>query len=445
MTDQTTIEPQMENGETPPAPMMPPRRSLAYLIGALAGGNLLDKVFRLIGGLLQTRYILPEALGAFNGIGLVLGFGRFLQLGVMNGLNRELPYYFGRKDVARVHELAAAAQAWALILGATLAVPFAGVGVWHLLRGDWAMAVGWGSNSLLALIFFYVTMYLPATYRTASDFARLATANVIQSAVALALVATIALWGFYGLCLRATIPALIGLWILRRWQPIDVRPKWSLRHLRHLLIVGLPIFAVGELGGSLWVLVDQRLVQHYLDDRGLGLYYLVVVVGSTVELLPQSVSQVLYPRMAEHYGRTHDLWAIIVMNIRPTLLLVASMLPVVVLGWWLARPLTKLLLPPNWVDAVPAAQWSLLPALALSFCCVFNVYNVVKRQDLYGIVILLSFAGYFGTLMWLIRNGPSLVAFPQAMLVGRIVYAVAGFGFLIPTWLQHRNDMVVKS
>jgi O-antigen/teichoic acid export membrane protein len=396
----------------------------------------------MAGGLLQNRYIGPEVLGTFNGIGLALGFTRFLQLGIFNGLNRELPYYIGCNDQPRVRELAAAAQAWAIVLGIVVGLPFLAVAGWQAVSGNWTLAAGWLANGVVGFVFFYATMYLPATYRTSHDFARLSSVNVIQNAIALLLVAAVVVWGFYGLCLRAAVPVLLGVWILRRWRPIRVSPKWNLSHLWRLLIIGLPIFAVGELGGPLWLLIDQKLVQHFLQDRGLGLYSMVIVAGSSMELLPQAFSQVLYPRMSEQYGRTHDLAAIMSMTVRPTIMLVAGIVPVVALAWFLAAPLATLLLP-KYVEAVPAMQWSVLGSVVLSFCPVFNVYNVVRRQDLYGIVQVLSIGGYFASLMWLIRGGAELSAFPQAMLVGRVVYTIAGYLFLIPLYRVWKKKQVV--
>ena len=432
-----------EPGEWTPEPIdVAPRASLTSLVAALAGGNLLSNGLRMVGGLLQNRYIGPEVLGTFNGIGLVLGFTRFLQFGIFNGLNRELPYYIGRNDQPRVRELAAAAQAWAIVLGIVVGLPFLAVAAWQAVSGNWTLAAGWLANGVVGFVFFYATMYLPATYRTSSDFARLSSVNVIQNAAALLLVGAVVLWGFYGLCLRAALPVLLGVWMLRRWQPIRVGPKWSLSHLWHLLIIGLPIFAVGELGGPLWLLIDQKLVQLFLQDRGLGLYSMVVVAGSSMELLPQAFSQVLYPRMSEQYGRTHDLKAIMAMTVRPMILLVAGMIPIVAFAWCLAAPLTALLLP-KYVEAVPAMQWSLLASVALSCCSIFNVYNVIRRQDLYGIVQVLSIGSYFASLMWLIRGGAYLAAFPQAILVGRVVYAIAGYLFLIPLHRAWKKTQVV--
>jgi CHASE2 domain-containing sensor protein len=82
-------------------------------------------------------------------------------------------------------------------------------------------------------------------------------------------------------------------------------------------------------------------------------------------------------------------------------------------------------------------QWALLSSVALSFSSVFNVYNVVRRQDLFGIVQVLSIGSYFASLMWLIRGGAYLAAFPQAILIGRVVYVIAGYLFLALLWRQH--------
>ncbi|MGA2030830.1 MAG: oligosaccharide flippase family protein [Thermoguttaceae bacterium] len=413
-------------------------RSVTFLVGVLAGGNVASSALRMLGGILQARLTPPAVLGLFNGIGLVLGYTRFLQLGILNGLNRELPYFIGQGDHKRTNELAAAAAAWAILLGGVVGLGLGGVSLWCLIRGEWWLAAGWAANAVAAFIFFYGTMYLQATYRTTHDFARLSVVNVVQSAVALVLVGLIALMSFYGLCLRAAFSGLIGLAILYYWRPLRVSPRWNWRDLRHLLIIGLPIFGVGELAAFLTTF-DSTLVLHYLGKEGMGLYAMVLVAGTTLELLPLAVGQVMYPRMAEHYGRTHNLATMMTMTIKPSLCLVAGMVPLVVVAWILAGPLTRLILP-KYVEAIPAMQWNLLLPFVLSFTCVHNVYNICRRQDLYAIAILISMAAYAGAVVWLNRNGAYLAAFPQSLLVGRIVYVLGGYAFLVPLYRSWRLD-----
>lgn len=421
---------------SPPVKVGTPR-SLGFLVGALAGGNLISSALRMVGGVLQARFVAPSVLGLFNGIGLIQGYTRFLQVGILNGLNRELPYYFGKGDHQRVKELASAAQAWAIVLGVTVAVSLNGVAVWYLIHGDWLPAAGWATNAITVFIFFYGGLYLQATYRTAHDFARLSFVNVVQNAAAVVLIVLIVLMNFYGMCLRAIISALAGLAMLHYWRPIPVRPAWNLRHLKHLLVIGLPIFGVGELY-QFWQTLEGTLVLQQLGRHGMGLYAMVVVVFTTLEMLPMAVSQVLYPRMAEQYGRTGRLGGLFRMSILPMLATAAGMVPLIVAGWWLAEPLTRWLVP-NYLEAVPAMQWSLLPPLAISVAPIHNVYNVARRQDLYIVAIVLGMASYVGTLMWLVRDGATLVAFPQAMLVGRSVFVAVGYVMFVPLLVRAKD------
>jgi hypothetical protein len=62
----------------------------------------------------------------------------------------------------------------------------------------------------------------------------------------------------------------------------------------------------------------------------------------------------------------------------------------------------------------------------------------VRRQDLYAAAIVSGMGAYVGSLLWLTHGNVSLVAFPQAMLIGRVVYMLAGYLLLVPLALRHR-------
>ena len=390
----------------------------------------------MIGGILQARFIGPAVLGLFNSIGLVMGYLPFLQLGVLNGLNRELPYYVGKGDHGRVRELAAAAQAWALglsvIVGTAVLIP----AVWYLARGNFELAAGWATNAITVFFLFYGTAYLQVTYRTGHDFARLAMVNVVQNAVALVLVVLVALLSFYGLCLRAAISGAVATILLHYWRPVRVRPRWNLAHWKHLVVVGAPIFGVGQLY-AWWTVLDATLVLCYLGETGMGLYAMVTMAVSTFDLLPLSVSQVLYPRMAEQYGRTNRLDGLLRMTVKPVLLTIAGMLPIVAAGWWLVGPAVRILVP-KYADAVPAMQWGLLVPLVSSFSPINNAYNVIKRQDLYVVAILAGMGAYVAALLWLVHGQADLTDFPKAMLLGRFVFMVLCYMLLAKLVRGHR-------
>jgi O-antigen/teichoic acid export membrane protein len=412
-----------------PAAVETKKPSMLFLVGSLVGGNFVSMMLRMVGGILQARCVLPAVLGMYNSIGLVLGYAPFLQLGILNGLNRELPYFVGKGDRQRVNELAAAAQAWALAVGGIVGIALSGVGCWQLAHGEWQLAAGWFTNAILAVLLFYNTYYLQMTYRTSHDFARLAMSSVIENSVALVLVALVALLNFYGLCLRALLTASVSVTFLYYWRPVRVGPHWNWRHLKHLLVIGAPIFIVGQIY-AWWTVLNSTLVLGYKGKEGLGLYAMVLVAGGALELLPAAVGQVIYPRMAEQYGRTGRLGDLIRMSIKPTILSVLGIIPVIVVGWHAVGPVIRFILP-NYVDAIPAIRWSLLTPLAQCFLPINNVYNVVRRQDLYIVAIVLGMGAYVGSLMWLVRGGAELTAFPQAMLVGRVVFALSCYVLIV--------------
>jgi O-antigen/teichoic acid export membrane protein len=409
----------------------PSRTSLFFLISSLAGGNILSMLLRLGGSVLQARCIAPPVLGLFNGIGLVMGYAPVLHLGVLDGLGRELPHAVGKGNKQHAQELAAAAQAWAIAVGTVLGVALLLIAGWQLVHGKFMLASGWFTNAITGSLLFYST-YLQMTYRTSQDFARLAVVGVLGNIVALILVALVALWSFYGLCLRAIIVSVVGVILLYYGRPMRIGPQWNLDHLKHLLIIGAPILGVNYLY-MFWNLLDSTLVLRYMGAKGMGLYAIVMMGSSSFALLPVAVEQVVYPRMAEQFGRTSQVKDLGPIWHKPMLLTFVAMLPLTIVGWWLVGPVVKWVAP-AYVEAVPAIKWSLLLPLVSSFAPINSLYNVVRRQDLYVTAILVGMVAYGGSLMWLIRDDAMLPAFPQAMLVGRVV-----FFLLCLVFLRHLN------
>ena len=412
--------------------------SLLYLVGSLAGGNYVSMMLNMAGGVLLGRLVAPATLGLFNGIGLALGYAPFLQLGILNGLNRELPYYVGKGDRQRVEELAAAGQAWALAVGGAVCLALFGVAAWQLAHNELWQSAGWFTNAIMAVFLFYNTYYLQMTYRTAHDFSRLALVGVAQSFAGLALLSLVAWLNFYGLCLRALLIGAIGTGILFCWRPVRVGPKWNAGHLKHLLVVGAPIFGVGQLY-AWWSVINSTLVLKFAGVEGMGLYAMVSMAGSAIEFIPSAVSQVVYPRMAEQLGRSSSIDKLLHIAWKPMMVTAASLIPVIAVAWWLVGPTVSFVIP-AYTKAVPAMQWGLLLSFVSSFQPLNLIFNVVRRQDMYVTAILLGMAASGGSLMWLIHNGVSLVAFPQAMLIGRMVFMLFCYIFIAALRHGERNQ-----
>lgn len=405
------------------------KRSIRTITMIFASGNMIAMVLRMAGGFLTARFCDPSVLGLFNGMGLVLGYATFLQLGVLNGLNRELPYYIGANDIKQAHGLAATSQAWALIIGGIVAGGLLVFGSWQMINGRIELAIGWSTYAVSAFLMFYAQLYLQITYRTGGDFSRLAVINVTQYAISLVMVWLVWMFSFYGLCMRALAVALINLLMLWMWRPLKIKPKFKKKYFLKLLRIGVPIFGAGQLW-VWWVVTDSAMVLKFMGATGLGLYQLAVMTGQGIEVLPNALAQICYPRMAKEYGRTKSVAYIINIILRPTIILLLCIIPIVILSWLVLPPIVQLLLP-KYSEAVPAVQWTLCSSAILSLSTVGDVFSVTKKLGLYIAAICIGIITYAIVLYFLSRTGVTLKMFPQAMLCGRLVYILFCFTMII--------------
>jgi O-antigen/teichoic acid export membrane protein len=394
--------------------------SLKRLLAIFAGGNLICLILRLGSGLLVARATTPETLGLFNGLSLVLGYVPFVQLGIINGLNRELPYYIGLNDKQKAYALASCAQVWALIVGSVTGAILIGVGVWQFSKGRNEIAFGWLIQAWLSFQYIYVQMYLLVTYRSKGDFSKLTISNVIQSIATFALIIFVWLYGFYGLCIRAVLVSLVAFYTMWKWRPLKVRAVWNYESFKHLLKIGAPIFGVSQIY-AWWIVLDSTLVLRYKGIHNLGVYAVAIMAGTAIEVIPAALSQISYPRMAEEYGHTGSLSATTRIVIKPVRYLTLVYIPLVLICWYAAPPAIRMLIP-KYVESVKAVQWTCASSALLALTPINSIFVVIKRLDIYFAAIMAGIGTYVLTVWILYKHDSNLSIFPKSLIVGRVVF-----------------------
>ena len=276
------------------------------------------------------------------------------------------------------------------------------------------------------------------TFRTSSEFVRLARVNVVEAATGLVGLILVAAFGFFGLCLRVVLAGAASTALLFRWRPVRVGPRWSLSNLRHLIIIGAPIYFVGQIYGFWTGVINATLVLHFTGNYGMGLYAMVALSITAMEVIPAALAQVLYPRMAQDYGAGRDIRHLVRISIKPMLATFSGLAVVAAVGWFLAQPVVQFVVP-QYVAAVPAIQWALLLPLVSCFLPLESIFNVVRRQDMYLVALGCGIATYVLALLMLQPDDSDLTVFPKAMFVGRVVFTVVSY--LLIVRLQ-RSDTV---
>jgi O-antigen/teichoic acid export membrane protein len=400
------------------------RSSTGYLAGVLAGSNILATVLRLAGGLIAARLVLPEEMGVYSGIGLVLTYAAILQFGVLSGLNRELPFWIGKGDRAQAEALAATALSWLAAWGAVACLGLLGWTALQAALGHWQEAAGGLSYSLILLMTF-PDSYVQATMRTSHEFARLALVQSVGAFVGFALILLVWALGFWGLCLRGVVLAAVQLALLWRWRPVRVGPRFDRSALLRLVKVGLPIFVVGY-AFSGWRSLDSAVVIKFLGAHSMGLFQVTVLTLAAGAAVTQALSQVVYPRMVQEYARTGSARHALGLAWRPVLWVAGAGLPLIALGALVLPYVVRLLLP-AYADGIPAAQWSLLTVYILVFAAPLNYFNVVRKLVIYGAIIAGSCGMFLAALAILSQAlDDKLVAVAVSMAVGTLGYVVVG-------------------
>ena len=399
--------------------------SLAKITAIFAGGNMVGLFLRTLAGFLAARFVAPATLGLFNGFNLTNKYALLLQFGTINGLAREIPYAIGQDDYQRAQHLTAAGYAWMWLMTGIAFLILGGMGVHTFVTGPLEHAVGWFTFAFIVAFSLLFHIY-EVTYRTHSNFGKLATIEVIRAVLSVVLLVAVYFLDFYGLCIRGFLLAFAGLALVYIWRPMkEVRPSWSWPNLKELWKVGLPIYAVAQLE-VLWQAVNGTLVLKILGTEGMGLFALAMTIGNVMQIIPNAFSKVTMPRAAMTFGKGGRFRSVFGTLIKPTLILFAMMVPAVVIGIPMVDWFTRTFLP-NYVGGIAAAQWALVMAGLWSLRIVAVALTVVKRQDILFVNRLIGIAVWGVALFLLNRPEPYLASFPQAMVAGRTAYLIAGY------------------
>ena len=400
------------------------RRSIKS-IGALTGGNLVGSLLGAVGGILVARFIGPEINGQFRFFTIPLMYLSFLHLGTFDGLNRQIPFFIGRNQSDHVEKIASAAGAWNVYVTIITGSCFSICAMWGLLQGDWVATLGWFSQAL-ACVGIYYGNYLGATYRTLNNFVTLARIQLTQAVIAFCLIVAVAFWGFYGLCLRAAIPAILSVWLYHRARPLRMSLHFDLSSFKEVVKVGMPICFWGTLYSSLWMAAEYSLMLHFGGIKAVGLFAVALLMRESLSILPQSIHQVIMPRVFESYARNGG-----VSNYAKSTFMVAGvatlfMIVVVLIIFVLLDYFVPFFIP-NYIDGLSLMKiclgWSVFQAASLPL----NGLVATGRSWLYGKGILAGLLTFPLAVYLLNPIVGGIVAVAVGSLIGRLVRTIVAY------------------
>jgi len=399
------------------------------VLAKFTSSQVVSNLLRLISGLLVVRYVSPALYGQYTGIGVYLGYVAIGQLGVVNGLGRELPYQLGKGSNRYADSLASSAFAFTIFVSAIAFILFFVVGVRHYILSEYRSALLFLSYGLLAFFRILNFHFLPVLYRTTKDFDRLSRINLIFSLFVLLTVLLVYIFGFKGLVIRGVFLALLQFTLMFTAKPIKLTLTYSKEHIYKLFTVGAPIFLVGYIT-PLWFTLTYSLVFDMAGALQFGLFAIGTITLNVIKAIPDSVGGVIYPRMSMQYGRGMSYSQVLSDNLKPVVVLVLTLVLIGTSVYFLL-PLVVPSVLPDYIGGIRAAQFmSFLPAI-MAMGGLNHIYNVVQKQKYYAIALILGALFGLGSFLLLGKFYRfDLVHIPISFLIGTFVQQTISLYFL---------------
>ncbi|MBN1183226.1 MAG: oligosaccharide flippase family protein [Bacteroidales bacterium] len=394
-----------------------------------ASAQIVSNLIRIVSGFLVVRLMDPELYGQFTGIGVYLGYILLGHGGILNGLNRELPYELGRGNDEYSRELASSVYVLSVFISILAAIVYLVFGIKNLLFGDYLTGIIFVAYTFIGGLHLLNKQFLPALYRTNKDFDSLARQNIF---IGLGNILTVLLvwWlGIHGLIIRGLILAFYEFILLFRNKPYNLDFKYKTSHFIKLLKTGLPIFLVWQVN-SLWATILNNIIFSVGGALNFGLYALSHIIRGAIGVIPSAFGQVIYPRMSIMLGEGKSISQILNANIKPLFFQFGVILVTAITGVLLLPVIIPLLLP-KYVDGILAAQWMIFVPVIESFSALNSIYNVVKKLTLLFIAFITGAAiGSLFILLQVKSHGFYLEVFPQGLLIGKGVQQILALLFI---------------
>jgi O-antigen/teichoic acid export membrane protein len=370
-------------------------------------------VLSIIGGLVAARFLAPEEFGVVQALMLIPTYVAFLQFGVFNGLNRNLPLFRAKKETERAQAYVNAAAQMArfvAIAGALIALLAV---FFFLLRADDPNYAYIGLFLVVGMFFKPLRLQQETVYRGMREFERIGkNLHVSQLWVLLCSLSTSFL-GITGLGIKLATQHMVGWLLLLHNPPLKEGTRASFKDIRELSAVGIPMLVSGMIFNWLSA-ADRTIVATFLTAEDLGYYALASIAMNALKVFPTSINTLLYPRVAHAYGAhgtsralRRYIWIGLALNL-------ALMLPVAVVGWF-ALPHVVTAFLPAYAPGIPVAQVTLVGALVFVYSGPSVIIPILRKNlpsQIMGVICL--------GLVWLVGT-----------------YAVsAGYGILGVAWAR---------
>ncbi len=380
----------------------------------------------MLAGLVVIEWLSPESIGLWNSIYVILYYLSFLQLGMFNALNREMPFYLGQGKENLAKSLVATTQWHAIFLSTVIfigTIVFSVFAIYFSLF-DTVTLFSFCNLGLIISMQFAIN-FLTVTFRANKSFKVLSFINLAQSVLIILTLFIIYKYNYYGYVVRFLILSLSLLGMMLFYRPFKVKSKFSSSNYKLLLTTGIPLFTLAFLLG----ITDtfNRVVLLYVSDyKSVGYYYPAIAILVAMRVLPSSVSQFLYPKMSFEMGSTKDLKKIWGWVWKTLALIMLTMTPLAIIGYFLVPVVFEAYFP-EYIQSIFAAKVALFSGVLSGSFIVITVFSSLKAWKELAILAVTKVLLYFSLQYFFASNMKPV----DGVALGTLLADILFFIFLI--------------
>lgn len=310
-----------------------------------------------ITGLIVARLVDPDDMGIFVSTSIILTFIPLFLIGINNGLNRDLPYVLGQEKFDDAKEMRNTSISFALIISIIIFFIILIISIYFLILGNYKLAYAFLSTTILSAVYPLTTMQ-EVTYRTNNEFLQLSRIKFYNVLTAVITILLVYYYNYYGMLIRSALITLVyvGFLYYLSSHKFKFGINWSV--FRRLFKTGFPIAIVAYMY-VIFIGLDKIFILKYFGSEAVGNFVPAIQVATALTVLPTSIYQIIYPRMANRYGQTNSINSLKNLAFKPQILLALGLIPLFVIIVLCVGPFVEFVLP-KYTAGIPAAKWMVL-------------------------------------------------------------------------------------
>lgn len=334
--------------------------------------------------IIARRYVIPYEYGIYSTCMLLHAYLAYIQCGVLNAYNRDLPQMIGAQKNEEAVRLQVTVLNFFVMVYTVSGILISGVLYVLFQFHIFDKRYFWG---YLAAIFFLVVDNIASfgmnTMRAYGKFYYSSAVQIVKAVGSFVIgVAALKMFGYYGLYF---MPISASICSIMLYGKVYVG-KWSFKiditFLKYLVKTGFPLM----FSSFIWTLmasVDKFIILFFMTTEELGVYSVPLMGFSTMVLIPQSVSQVFYIKLSGAYGKTKEKRVLIDLGNRYTEINSIFTSMAAVAAFYLLPLFVKKVMP-DYAQGITAAQILLVGVAIYGTTMLYgNIFSVLQwNRDL---------------------------------------------------------------